>query len=217
MCRRSLLRLTTRIGATVKKCRRDRRGVAAIEFALIVPIMSAMFFGAVELSLVITVDRRVTRVASSTADLVARAEKQISHTEIGDIMKVGGYILEPYSQTPLEITLRNVTSTPANATTTKQSWSCTYKGLDKTQTCVCSNTIKSIPPNLLTSNDSVVVAEVSHDYKPLIFDYFMKRAAAGATSGTGVYTLTETIYLKPRSQAAMLMQPNNTPCPMPAF
>jgi len=56
----------------------------------------------------------------STADLV-RAEKQISHTEIGDIMNVGGYILEPYSQTPLEITLRNVTSSPADATTTKQS------------------------------------------------------------------------------------------------
>lgn len=215
MCRRSPSRLTTRIGAAVKKCRGDRRGVAAIEFALIVPIMSAMFIGAVELSQVITVDRRVTQVASSTADLVARAEKQISHTEIGDIMKVGGYILEPYSQTPLEITLRNVTSSPANATTTK-AWSCTYKGLDKTQTCVCSTTIKSIPPNLL-SNDSIVVAEVTYDDTPLIFDYVMKRAAAGATSGTGVSPLTETIYLKPRSQAAMLMQPNNTPCPMPTF
>jgi hypothetical protein len=62
--------------------------------------------------------------------------------------------------------------------------------------------IKNIPPNLLTSNDSGVVAEVAYGYKPLIFDYFMKRAAGAATSGTGVYTLTETNYLKPRSQAA---------------
>jgi hypothetical protein len=92
----------------------------------------------------LTFDRRATQVASSTADLV-RAEKQISHTEIGDIMKVGGYILEPYSQTPLEIALRNVTSSPANTTTTKQSWSCTYKGLDKTQTCECSNTHQEHP------------------------------------------------------------------------
>jgi Flp pilus assembly protein TadG len=213
---RSLSGLARRIRAAVDKCRRERRGVAAIEFAMIVPIMSVMFIGAVELSQAITVDRRVTQVASSTADLVARAEKQISQTEIGDIMKVGGYILEPYSQGPLEITLRNVTSSPASATTTKQSWSCTYKGLDKTQSCGCSNTIKSIPPNLVTSNDSVVVAEVSYGYKPLIFDYFMKRAA-GATAGSGVYAMNETIYLKPRSQAAMLMQANNTPCPMPTF
>ena len=47
-----------------------------------------------------------------------------------------------------------------------------------------------------------MVAEVAYGYKPLIFDYFMKRAAGAATSGTGVYTLTETNYLKPRSQAA---------------
>jgi hypothetical protein len=118
-------------------------------------------------------------------------------------MKVGGDILEPYSQTPLEIALRNVTCSPAHATTTKQSWSCTHKGLDKTQTCDCSTPIKNIPPNLLTSNDSGVVAEVTYGYKSLIFDYFMKRAAGAATSGTGVYTLTETIYLKPRSQAAI--------------
>jgi Flp pilus assembly protein TadG len=135
--------LASRIHAALDKCRRERRGVAAIEFAMIVPIMLAMFIGAVGLGQAITVDRRVTQVANSTADLVARAQKQISQTEIGDIMKVGGYILEPYSQGPLQITLRNVTSSPANATTTKQSWSCTYKGLDKTQTCNYSITIKS--------------------------------------------------------------------------
>jgi Flp pilus assembly protein TadG len=87
--------LASRIHAALDKCRRERRGVAAIEFAMIVPIMLAMFIGAVGLGQAITVDRRVTQVANSTADLVARAQKQISQTEIGDIMKVGGYILEP--------------------------------------------------------------------------------------------------------------------------
>ena len=48
--------------------------MAAVEFAFIVPIMGVMFIGAVELSQAIIVDRRVTQIASSTADLVARAE-----------------------------------------------------------------------------------------------------------------------------------------------
>jgi hypothetical protein len=76
-----------------------------------VPIIVGHVHCMVELSQAITIGLCVTQVATSTADLV-RTEKQISHTEIGDIMNVGGYILEPYTQTPLEITLRNVTSSP---------------------------------------------------------------------------------------------------------
>jgi Flp pilus assembly pilin Flp len=200
----------------VRRWKANTQGVAAIEFAFVVPIMAVMFIGAVELSQAITVDRRVTQVASSTADLVARAEKQISQTEIGDIMKVGGYILEPYSQDPVQIILRNVMSSPSNATIAKQSWSCTYKGTGATQTCACSNTTYSLPANLVTTNDSVVVAEVTYSYKPLIFDYFMKKAYGGSGT-TGTYTLSDTTYLKPRGQAAMLLQATNTPCPSPTF
>ena len=77
--------------------------MAAIEFAMIVPIMAVMFIGAVELSQAITVDRRVTQIASSTADLVAQRRDTISQTEITDIMRVGSYIMAPYSQNPLQI------------------------------------------------------------------------------------------------------------------
>ena len=99
-----------RLGRFVRRYADSRDGVAAIEFAMIVPIMAIMFIGAVELSQAITVDRRVTQVASSTADLVARAEKQISQNEITDILKVGGYILKPYAEAPVQIVIRNVTS-----------------------------------------------------------------------------------------------------------
>jgi Flp pilus assembly protein TadG len=198
-----------------RRFKRDQDGVAAIEFAMIVPIMAAMFIGAVELSQAITVDRRVTQVASSTADLVARSEKQISQTEITDIMRVGGYILKPYSQDPVQIVVRNVTSSPDNATIAKESWQCIYKGTGQTQTCACTSSNYTLPGNLVTTNDSVVVSEVTYNYKPLLFDFFMKNSGAG--NGSGTYTMSEKIYLKPRGQAAMLLQSNNTPCPAPSF
>jgi Flp pilus assembly protein TadG len=199
----------------VRRYTRSQEGVAAVEFALIVPILAIMFIGAVELSQAITVDRRVTQIASSTADLVARAEKQIAQSEITDIMKVGGYIMKPYSETPVEIIIRNVTSSPSDAAVAKQSWSCTYKGAGQTQTCACSSTNYTLPGNLVSTNDSVVIAEVTYGYKPLVFDYFMKQGGGG--DGSGNYTLTEKTYLKPRGQAAMLLQANNTPCPSPTF
>ena len=205
--------LTHRLGRFVRRLRGDQRGMAAVEFALIVPIMGIMFIGAVELSQAITVDRRITQVASSTGDLIARSEKQISQTEIGDIMKVGGYIMKPYTKDSLQIIVRNVISSPTNATVAKQSWSCTYSGTGQTQTCACSSINYSLPGNLVTTNDSVVVSEVTYSYKPLIFDLFMKQSAGGS----GSYPLKEKVFLKPRGQAAMLLQTNNTPCPAPTF
>jgi len=194
----------------------DKRGVAAIEFAFIVPIMFVMFVGAVELSQAITVDRRVTQSASSVADLVARKETSIGQSEIGDIMKIGGYIFSPYSQSPLQVVVRNVTSSSTNATNTKQSWQCTYSGVGATPVCACMNSTYTIPANLVSTNDSVVVAEAVYTYTPLIFDYFMKRLPSGA-GGAGTYTLSEKIYMKPRGQAAMLLQENGSPCPSPTF
>jgi len=198
----------------IQRWRADARGVAAIEFALIVPMLGIMFVGAVEMSQAVTVDRRVTQVSSATADLVARADTSISQSDISDIMRVGSYILLPYAATPLQIVVRNITSSPTNAAVAKQSWSCTYNGTGQTLTCACSNTTYTLPSSLVTTNDSVVVSEVTYTYVPLIFNTFMKNAFGGSGAS---YPLKETVYVKPRSQTAMLLQANNTPCPSPTF
>jgi Flp pilus assembly protein TadG len=212
---RPTLPVSVRMRRLLAAWQADARGVVAIEFALVAPLMAAMFVGAVEMSQAITVDRRVTQIAGSTADLVARADKTIAQSEISDIMRVGSYILKPYSATPIKIVLRNVTSSPANASQTKQSWTCSYNGTGGTQTCECTNTSFSLPANMVTTNDSVVVAEVTYDYVPLVFNYVMKNTWGG---GGASYRLSETIYMKPRSQRAMLLQPDGTtPCADPTF
>jgi len=58
------------------------------------------------------------------------------------------------------------------------------------------------------------VSEVTYTYVPPIFNTFMKNAFGGSGAS---YPLKETIYVKPRSQAAMLLQSNNTPCSSPTF
>jgi hypothetical protein len=54
------------------------------------------------------VDRRVMQIASTTADLVARADTQIAQSDITDIMKAGSYIMAPYSHNPLQIVIREL-------------------------------------------------------------------------------------------------------------
>jgi Flp pilus assembly protein TadG len=216
---RSLSALANKVRTFERRWRNDRKGVAAVEFAFIVPIMFFMFVGAVELSQAIIVDRRVTQVASSVADLVARKETSIKLGEIGDITKIGGYIMMPYSQSPLQVVVRNVTSSSKDAKQTKQSWQCTFKGIGSNPepTCACMNEVYNIPDNLVTTTDSVVVAEATYVYTPLIFDYFLKRTLPNGTGGPGTYTLIERIFMKPRGQAAMLLKSDGTACPSPTF
>jgi Flp pilus assembly protein TadG len=219
MSRISSTALVSRALDLVRRYRADGEGVAAVEFAFIVPIMFIMFVGAVELSQAITVDRRVTQAASSIADLAARKESSISQTEISDILKIGGYIMMPYDQEPLQVIVRNVSSSSADATNTKQSWQCTFsaKGANPTPSCACMNEDYELPPGLVSTNDSVVVAEVSYIYTPLVFDYFLERTLPAGAGGPGTYTLSERIFMKPRGQAAMLTQPDGQPCPSPTF
>ena len=192
--------LGARAKALLRRWNGDTAGMAAVEFALIAPIMGVMFIGAVELSQAIIVDRRVTQIAQS---------------DITDIMKAGSFIMAPYSQNPLQIVMRELQSSPASASTVKQSWSCTYSGTGSTLTCGCSNTTATAPANLMTTNDSVIVSQVTYAYKPLVFDYFMKRNYASSSAGT--YTLSETIYQKPRGQWPNFQQANGTSCPAPTF
>jgi Flp pilus assembly protein TadG len=128
--------LRLRVAAYARHWSKVDHGIAATEFALIVPIMFVMFVGAVEMSQAITVDRRVSQVSSSTADLVARAENEIQYSEIVDIMKIGAYLLSPYSTSPLQVTIRNVVSSPANASQTTQTWQCDYAGSGQTENCL---------------------------------------------------------------------------------
>jgi Flp pilus assembly protein TadG len=209
----SLSDLGARASAMLGRWKGDATGMAAVEFAFIVPIMGVMFIGAVELSQAIIVDRRVTQIASTTADLVAQEPDTISQTKITDIMRAGSFIMAPYSQNPLQIVVREMQTSPTNATTTKQSWTCTYNGTGSTQACTCSNVTSTMPANLAGLNDAVVVSTVTYAYTPLVFDYFMKKNYSGA----GTYTLSETIYQKPRGQWPVLLQANGTKCPSPTF
>ena len=60
---------------------RDRKGLAAIEFAMLVPIMLVMFFGVVELSSGVAVDRKVTLVARTLSDLTSQSSS-IDNTDL---------------------------------------------------------------------------------------------------------------------------------------
>lgn len=168
----------------LSKFRKDAGGVAAIEFAMVVPLMIMMFVGTVEFSQIITVDRRVSQVASATADLVART-KSLTAAEMDGVMQVVGELVKPYDATLLKLTVMNVKASPTDALDTKVCWHRTHNGGVSTP---ANNSAYTLPVGVLEQGDSVIVTEVEYDYTPLIFNQFI----------TGPKKLEEKFYLKPR-------------------
>ena len=79
---------------------RDRNGLAATEFAVIVPIMLVMFFGTVEFSSAVAVDRKVTLVARTLSDLTSQALLNVNDTYLQNVFTASIAIMVPYPAVP---------------------------------------------------------------------------------------------------------------------
>src|SRR3954452_22540431 len=78
----------------------DCRGIAATEFAMIVPIMLVLFFGTYEFSSGIAVDRKVTLGARTIADLTSQTSSSVADIDLKNFFAASASILTPYSVTP---------------------------------------------------------------------------------------------------------------------
>ncbi len=191
---------TTNVFALLRRCRRDTRGMAVVEFAMLLPFLFFLLVGTVEISQVLTIDRRVTQIASSTADLVAR-EKTITTAEINNIMTIARVLMEPYDPTLLRITLLNVGANITNASNTKVCWSYNFQGGANTY---ADNAAYTLPAGVVDKGSSVMVAEVHYYYTPLIFKIFVETALDNSSTA-----IQDKFYLKPRQSA--MIQYNGSP------
>lgn len=217
------LRSSNRAAGFMRRFAQRAEGVAAVEFALIVPLMLAMFLGAVEMSQAITANRRVANIAGAIGDLVARDENTVTDAQVLDIMNAGGFLMAPYPANTIKVSVSSVGSSSTTAATTKTEWLCTFDGsLATAVACTCPYTVAAIPPNLVTTSDYVVVTTVTYDYAPVLFNNsaagsmnFVKGMNNGTQAAT--YKMTDTVYTKPRAAKSQLSIGGATPCSLPPF
>jgi Flp pilus assembly protein TadG len=161
---------------------RDKRGASAIEFALLAPIILLMYIGTVETGNLLTVKRRVETVASTAADLTAQV-KQVSNTDLADIVAASTSILTPYKTTPLKVVLSSVVADQNN--NGKVAWSYSNSGSGR---AVGSSYV--LPTGITVANSSVIVAEVTYAFTPLLD---LKKVFS-----PGAFNLQRTFYERPR-------------------
>src|SRR5690348_11400928 len=151
--------------------RKDQRGLAAVEFALLLPVMITLFFGVVETTLALVCRADVSQMAATAADLVAQVNKANSG-DISNVYAAAGTILYPYytggttGKPTIRITSVVYDSTSASPTTSgKVAWTCSQNGTGTLTPASRSvgDTVTFSQPLMLT-NGSVLMAEVAYNY-----------------------------------------------------
>lgn len=84
---------------SLKSFIRDQRGVSAVEFALLLPIMILIYAGAADVARGVDANRKVSRVASMVGDLISR-QISIMPAQVDDVFKIGATIMVPSATAP---------------------------------------------------------------------------------------------------------------------
>ncbi|MDA4631280.1 pilus assembly protein, partial [Escherichia coli] len=86
---------------------KDRQGVAALEFALIAPVMIMLLLGSIEITNGFDVNKKLARAGAMVGDLVTQ-QQSITKEKIADIMEIGTSILLPYWRDLPTITITSI-------------------------------------------------------------------------------------------------------------
>jgi Flp pilus assembly protein TadG len=173
----------------------DCRGIAATEFAVIVPVMLVMFFGMVEFSSGVAVDRKVTLMARTLSDLTSQSIS-VDGTALNNFFAASTGIMTPYSPTPTKSTITELWVDPSTLKARVQ-WS------QGTAPRATSSTV-TIPTALAVGGTYLIFSEVSYLYKPTI-GYVMAKAGVN---------LSDVAYMRPR-QATCVIYPTPTTGSLP--
>lgn len=171
--------LTKKLRARVVALGGDERGVSAVEFAMLLPLMVLLYLGGVEMSEAISISRKVSLTSRSVADLVAQSTS-ISNSEMTNVLNAASAVAAPFPVTNLKVTVSSITI-DANGNA-KVTWS---DALNTTARPV--NQTVTLPTALKIPNTSVIWGEVQYAYKPAI-GYVI----------TGTLNLKDQIYMRPR-------------------
>jgi Flp pilus assembly protein TadG len=187
----------------------DQKGIAAMEFALIVPIMVGLYFMLSETANGLRASRKVTMVSRVMADLASRPAT-LTDADRNDMFASAVPILSPFSATTGSF---RVSSIRFDATGKGYvDWSEVQgTGVGPKLTRCTPTEVRpspslppiSVPAGLKIPNTSVILAEAQVKYQPVV-----------GYNITGVIDLNDKLYMRPRSSDFVTRNGvTNLPCP----
>lgn len=168
----------------LKKFRRATAGVAATEFAMLLPVMLTMFLGSIEMTDALTCKQKVTGLAATAADLVAQ-EKAVASSDLSNVFSAVSSIVYPYPNSGVKIVITSVVDNGSGGG--KVAWSCAQNATPR-----AFNSAVTVPSGVIATGGSVILAEITYPYTSRV-----------ASMLTGTTNMTSTFYARPRRSSAV--------------
>jgi Flp pilus assembly protein TadG len=181
---RAMTAIADHMPRAFRRFARDRRGVSAVEFALLAPMMIGLYLGCVEVSDGDGADRKVSLTAATVANLTAQVST-ITNSDMTNILNASTAIIAPYAASKLKITV-SCLKVDANGTVTVE-WSDTKNGTAREP-----GSAVTIPSALAVPSSYLIYSEVSYAYTPIV-----------GHSITGTINLSDQMFMTPRQSATV--------------
>ena len=189
--------MISRLATIYRRFIASTRGVAAIEFAMIMPVLMVIFLGSYDGGRAIAIYMKV-RSATYTLDAITNQYTTIQSSDMQAIVGATSVVLAPYSSTPVVVVISQIKINTGGKATV--SWSYALNG-----TPLAQGSTATIPAGLVASGNTcgtypcyLIFGQVSYTYTPL-FGFF----------GSGGITLADSLYVTPRSSACIFYPPEN--------
>jgi Flp pilus assembly protein TadG len=134
----------------------EKKGLAALEFAILAPMMIFILFGSIDLLDMLDTNRRVENSAASLADVVAR-DTEITDDEVDGFWAALDTLMFP--DDGVDVDMRITSVTVQSSTTAVVVWSEGH-GMSPRLT----NSTVALPSGMMTPGTSVILAEAEMDY-----------------------------------------------------
>ncbi|MFT3997206.1 MAG: pilus assembly protein [Asticcacaulis sp.] len=139
-------------------------GAAAVEFALIAPILVVIYIGLTELGLGMMANRRTSHLAATVGDLVAQSES-VTAANLTDIFDIGTSILQPFEGgTNLEIRVSSLKMGTDNKAHVEWSDDRNWTGTPYVENATTGTVITSVTTSQLPVGEYLIMTEASYTY-----------------------------------------------------
>lgn len=155
----SVRQIGSRLAAMSAQLASDISGFAAVEFAMIVPVMIMMLLGCVEVCDALNLQNRVSTIAETASLLVARCSS-VSRGDLADVMRISDSIMGKYSEQALKIEIVAVQTDAANTTTVLFS-----QDRSGGEPYGAGSTYPKLPQGVIAQNHAGIIADVTYAYR----------------------------------------------------